>query len=56
MQRRFSSFALVFLLTACATLSATVRYVKWDKPHSGNRAIVVALDLAARKTLWEVRG
>ena len=33
--------------------SATVRFVKWDKPHGGSRANVAALDLEARKVLWQ---
>lgn len=29
--------------------------MKWDKPHGGNRANVVAIDLSVRKVLWEAR-
>jgi outer membrane protein assembly factor BamB len=47
--------AAALLATLPAAATATVRFVKWDKPHGGSRANVAALDLAARKTLWEVR-
>lgn len=43
---------LAILPTAAA---ATVRFVKWDKPHGGNRANVAAFDLSAHKILWEAR-
>ena len=36
-----------------AAANATVRFVKWDKPHAGNRGSVAALDLAGLKVLWQ---
>ena len=33
--------------------AATVKFVKWDKPHAGSRSNVAALDLASRKVLWQ---
>jgi hypothetical protein len=51
------SFALalftLFLITRPA--AATVRFVKWDKPHTGNSGNVTALDLANRRILWEAK-
>lgn len=40
-------------LLAPSTATAAVVFVKWDKPHKGSRANVVALDLGARKILWQ---
>jgi outer membrane protein assembly factor BamB len=41
-------------ILASSTVSATVVFVKWDKPHkNGSRANVVALDLGGRKILWQ---
>ena len=46
----------ILILTGVAapgTAGATVRFVKWDKPHGGSRANVAAIDLAARRVLWQ---
>lgn len=45
--------ALLLTLALVPAAQATVRYVTWDKPHAGSRANVVALDLSARKILWQ---
>lgn len=53
MRRPAFLIGLILIVTLPAAASATVRFVKWDKPHGGSRANVAAIDLAARKVLWQ---
>jgi outer membrane protein assembly factor BamB len=45
--------AVVLFIGAATPSSAAVKYLKWDKPHGGSRGNLAAIDLTARKVLWE---
>ena len=49
-----SGIGILLGLALAANASAAVHYFHWDKPHHGDRGNVTALDLAARKVVWEV--
>lgn len=53
MRRRLLLTAALVTISFPLVVSAEVRFVKWDKPHAGRRSNVAALDLTARKVLWE---
>lgn len=53
MRHRLLTLTSLLTLFLPLAATATVRYVKWDKPHGGSRANVAALDLSARKVLWQ---
>ncbi len=46
---------LALFLGVATTANATVKYLKWDHPHGGSRGNLAAIDLSARKVLWEAR-
>ncbi len=53
--RAIGAAMFLFAFLPIAHIMAAVQFVKWDKPHGGSRANVAAIDLSARKVLWEAR-
>src|SRR5262249_54780642 len=52
-RRLFFYLAPVLFMVLSGVATATVKFVKWDKPHGGSRSNVAAIDLASRKVLWQ---
>lgn len=55
LRRALGAAMFLFAFLPIAQMMAAVRFVKWYKPHGGNRANLAETDLSARKVLWEAR-